>query len=241
MTWCTFSWPADIYVLVPAYKSAGSLRMLLPRLFAVVPPENVCVSDDGSRDGTDGVCRDHGVLYVSNDVNSGKGAALSRGFRFLCVEKNASWVITLDADGQHDPVDIPTFLSEIRLQPETGIVIGKRAMRPGIMPLPRIVSNVLTSRLLSFLARHRIADSQCGFRAYSARLLSSVICRYFRFEFESEIILRACAARFSISFVPVQTLYFSTQSHISLVADTLRWVKAVMSVWMELRHVHPQT
>jgi hypothetical protein len=166
---------------------------------------------------------------------------LSRGFRFLCDEKNASWVITLDADGQHDPADITKILSEIRLRPDAGIIIGKRSMRPGIMPLPRIVSNVLTSFLLSFLARNRIADSQCGYRAYSAHLLSSVTCRFSRFEFESEIILRACAARFSISFVPVQTLYFSTQSHISLVADTLRWVKAVMSVWIELRHAHPQT
>jgi glycosyltransferase involved in cell wall biosynthesis len=241
MTCCTFSWPTDIYVLVPAYKSAGSLRMLLPRLFSVVPPENVCISDDGSRDGTDGICRDYSVLYVSCDVNSGKGSALVRGFRFLRDEKNASWVITLDSDGQHDPADIPKFLNEIRLRPDAGIVIGKRSMMPGIMPLPRIVSNVLTSHLLSFLTRYRIADSQCGFRAYSARLLSSIKCRFSRFEFESEIILRACAARFSISFVPVQTLYFSTQSHISLVADTLRWVKAVMSVWIELRHAHPQT
>jgi glycosyltransferase involved in cell wall biosynthesis len=247
MTCCTFSWPPDIFVLIPAYRSAGSLRGILPRLVTVVPTDNVCVSDDGSNDGTDVVCGDCGVLYVSCDVNSGKGAALARGFEFLRNGKKAAWIITMDADGQHAAADIPKFLAEIRRQgPASGIIIGKRSMSVGTMPLPRIFSNSVTSFLLSLLARRRISDSQCGFRAYSSRLLSTVACRFPRFEMESEIILRACAAGFSVSFIPVQTLYFSTQSHIAVVADTLRWVKAVVSVWIELRnknrrHVHPQT
>jgi glycosyltransferase involved in cell wall biosynthesis len=246
MTFCASAsaWQPDVFVLIPAYKSAASLLTMLPGLFTVVPPHNVCVSDDGSKDGTDAVCKEHGVLYVSSDVNEGKGMALSLGFKFLLDNKKASWIITMDADGQHAPEDIPAFLAEIRRLPDAGIVIGRRSMTPGTMPVPRIFSNTVTSFLLSLLARNSIADSQCGFRAYSARLLSSVTCRFPRFEMESEIILRACAARFSVSFIPVQTLYFSTQSNISVVADTLRWLRAVISIWIELRrkaHVHAQT
>jgi glycosyltransferase involved in cell wall biosynthesis len=247
MTCCTFSWPAGVFVLIPAYKAAESLRVVLPALLTVVPPQNVCVSDDGSNDGTDAVCAELAVHYVSLDVNSGKGVALAHGFRFLLDEKKASWIITMDADGQHSASDAPKFLAEInRKVPDAGIIIGHRSMSVGKMPAPRIFSNTVTSFLLSVLARRRISDSQCGFRAYSARLLSSVTCRFPRFEMESEIILRASAARFSISFIPVQTLYFSTQSHISVIADTLRWLRAVIVIWLELRHkdrhhVHAQT
>ncbi len=247
MNFCAFPWPPDIFVLIPAYKSAGSLRRLLPGLLTIVPPENVCVSDDGSNDGTGAVCAELSVLYVSGAVNEGKGAAMSRGFKFLLDGKKASWVITMDADGQHAAADVPEFLAEIRLRrPDAGIIIGKRSMTIDAMPVPRIFSNVLTSFLLSLLTGSRIRDSQCGFRAYSARLLSSVACRFPRFEMESEIILRALAARFSVSFIPVQTLYLSSKSHISVIADTLRWLRAVASIWLELRrnghhHVHTQT
>jgi glycosyltransferase involved in cell wall biosynthesis len=247
MNFRTFSWPPDIFILVPAYQSAESLRQLLPVLFTIVPRENVCVSDDGSNDGTGGVCAEQSVSYVSVDINEGKGAALSRGFKFLLAEKNASWVITMDADGQHAVSDVPKFLAEIRLRrPDAGIIIGKRSMTIGAMPAPRIFSNTITSFFLSLLAGARIHDSQCGFRAYSARLLSSVACRFPRFEMESEIILRALTARFTVSFIPVQTLYFSSKSHISVIADTLRWLRAVASIWLELRrkghhHVHTQT
>jgi glycosyltransferase involved in cell wall biosynthesis len=246
MSVSTVSWPPGVYVVIPAYKAAGSLRAMLPGLFAVVPRAHVCVSDDGSNDDTGAVCRDLGVSYVSSDSNEGKGAALSRGFRFLLDKKAASWIITMDADGQHALSDIPAFLREMAEKPGAGIIIGKRSKAPGTMPLARIFSNSVTSFILSLMTKTGISDSQCGFRAYSSRLLSSVTCRYRRFEMESEIILRACAARFSVSFIPVQTLYFSSQSHISVGADTLRWTWAVISVWLELRnknhhHVHVET
>jgi glycosyltransferase involved in cell wall biosynthesis len=240
------SWPEDVFVLIPAYKAAESLRAMLPGLLAVVPPRFICVSDDGSMDDTVTVCGERGVLYVSSKVNEGKGAALSRGFRFLLDNNKPSWIITMDADGQHAVSDIPEFLHGIRNNPCAGIIIGRRSKTPGTMPLARIFSNTVTSLLLSILAGTRISDSQSGFRAYSARLLAAVECRYNRFEFESEMILRACAGHFSVSFIPVQTLYFSSQSHIAVVPDTLRWLRAVVSLWIELKKkdhydVHTET
>lgn len=228
-------WPSGIFVLVPSYKSAPSLERLLPKLIAALPASNVCVVDDGSHDGTEAVCAKNGVLYVSNLVNKGKGAALAKAFLYLIAEKGTSWIITMDADGQHSVDDIPLFIRRIREAPGAGIIIGRRDMRPGKMPLARIVSNTLTSLLLSLFTGRRILDSQCGFRAYSAACVNAAPCRYLRFEMESEIIMRACSRGFSIDFVPVQTLYFSTRSHISHVADTLRWLRAVIAVVLELR------
>ncbi|HUI92612.1 MAG TPA: glycosyltransferase family 2 protein [Chitinivibrionales bacterium] len=235
MTQQNTPWPSGVFVLIPAYKAAAALDRLLPSLLATVPAANVCLADDGSHDGTDMVAAKHEVLYVSNLVNRGKGAALLKGFRHLLSLKNASWIITVDADGQHSVNDLPLFLKRISDAPRSGIIIGRRSMMPGKMPVARIISNTLTSLFLSLLTRRRILDSQCGFRAYSAACLAAVPCRYQRFEMESEIIMRACGAGFSIEFVPVQTLYFSSRSHISHVADTLRWLRAVITVSAELR------
>jgi glycosyltransferase involved in cell wall biosynthesis len=235
MTQQNFQWPPLTFVLVPSYKAAASLERLLPKLIVMLPASSVCVADDGSHDGTEAVCAKNGVLYVSNLVNKGKGAALVKGFLYLISQHGASWIITMDADGQHSVDDIPLFLNRIREAPGAGIIIGRRDMRPGKMPLARIASNTLTSLFLSLLTGRTILDSQCGFRAYSAACINAAPCGCFRFEMESEIIMRACARGFSIEFMPVQTLYFSTRSHISHVADTLRWLRAVVIVFVELR------
>jgi glycosyltransferase involved in cell wall biosynthesis len=228
-------WPNDIYILIPAYKAAESVHSLLVKLADTVPLANVCVVDDGSNDGTDDVCTKNKVEYLRLPVNRGKGKALMFGFDHLITKKHASWIITMDADGQHAISDLPKFLYAIKTLPHCGIIIGKRAKTLACMPVPRILSNTLTSAIMSVFTGKDIMDSQCGYRAYNASFLSRVRCRYSHFEMESEIILRACSARFSISFVPVQTLYCSTQSHISHVQDTLRWIKAVLSVQFELQ------
>ena len=94
---------------------------------------------------------------------------------------------------------------------------------------------MFTSLVLSLLTGRHILDSQCGFRAYSARLLATAPCRFSQFEMESEIIMRACNRGFSVDFVSVQTLYFSAPSHISPITDTLRWLRAVITIFLELR------
>ncbi len=235
MTVAAESWPPDIFVLVPAYRAVSSLKMFLPELLASVPADQVCVADDGSNDGTGNLCVALHVPYVSHPVNRGKGATLSSGFDYLRANRNPAWIITMDADGQHAVGDLPLFVRAARGNPEVGIIAGRREARPGKMPAARILSNTITSKILSLLAGRHIHDSQCGYRAYSARLLAVIACRFPRFEMESEIILRACNRGFSVDFVNVQTLYFRTHSHISLVADTLRWLRAVFTIFLELR------
>jgi len=146
--------------------------------------------------------------------------------------KNANWIITMDADGQHSPTDLPRFITEARKRPALGLCIGARDMRLGVMPPARILSNRLTSLILSILSGRRVADSQCGFRMYSCKLLASIHIEYDRFQMESEVILKAAAKRFPVGFVRVQTLYLKEgPSHISHLVDTLRWTRAVLRVW----------
>ncbi|MDD5674430.1 MAG: glycosyltransferase family 2 protein [Chitinivibrionales bacterium] len=228
------TWPADVGVLVPAYRSEASLRLFLPRLLSRLPAENICVVDDGSGDDTAAVCRGLGVRCLTHDVNRGKGAALATGFAHF-VKCGRAWIITMDADGQHAPEDLPVFLDEIKRRPAMGLLIGRRARALGKMPLARIVSNTLTSLLLTLVTGRRILDSQCGYRAYATSLLQSITLTHRRFELESEVILKAAHLHFPICFVKVQTLYCSDQSHISPVKDTFRWIKAIVAIRRQLQ------
>ena len=144
-------WPSDVFVLVPSYKSAASLKSLLPRLLKMAPALNVCIVDDASFDETGTIAKINETHYIRHAVNLGKGAALSNGFNFLVHQKQARWVLTMDADGQHSVDDIPALLAYVAKHPETGICIGKRDLSFKNMPLPRIFSNVITSKILSLL------------------------------------------------------------------------------------------
>ena len=184
MTHTSANWPSDVFILIPAYKAADSLATFLPQVLSIAPAKNICVIDDGSHDETENVCRQFGILFTSLSVNCGKGRALTTGFDFLQKEHNASWILTMDADGQHAVSDIPLFLTAIKQAHNCGIIIGKRDMKPGTMPLARILSNTLTSRILTIATGSKIPDSQCGYRAYSTSFLKTVSCCYPRFEME---------------------------------------------------------
>jgi glycosyltransferase involved in cell wall biosynthesis len=227
------TWPRDIFICIPAYQAAETLAGLLATLLKTVPPGNVLAVDDGSTDGTESLCSRAGVGFVRHAANRGKGAALATGFAVL-LDQGAGAVITMDADGQHAVTDLDTFLQELRHHPEAGIIIGRRRFGKGGMPLSRRISNTLTSCILSLLCGARVPDSQCGYRLYSARLLRQLPITCTRFTMESEVILKAARVGFPVRSVPVQTLYLQGPSHISHLTDTVRWIRAVLGIWIKL-------
>jgi glycosyltransferase involved in cell wall biosynthesis len=227
-------WPQAVYVLIPAYKAAESLRIFLPKLLEVVPANKMFVVDDGSFDGTDELCATFRLLYVSHDKNKGKGAALATGFNVL-LDKGAEAIITLDADGQHSVDDLERFIDAHEANPLAGIIIGRRKIMLRHMPVMRIVSNRTTSFILSIMTGASIPDSQCGYRLYSAMFLRSITISFPRFEMESEVIIKAVCLGFTVRFIDVQTLYLDGQSHISHLIDTLRWIRAVVKTRLSIK------
>jgi glycosyltransferase involved in cell wall biosynthesis len=228
------TWPRDIFVCIPAYQASETLAGFLPALLKAVPAGQVLVVDDGSTDGTGDLCSRIGVRTVRHAENRGKGAALSTGFPVL-LEQGAGAVITMDADGQHAVADLGLFAEEFRLHPETGVCIGRRQFARCGMPLSRVISNTLTSGILTLLCGTPVPDSQCGYRLYSARLLREVTITCTRFTMESEVIIKAARRGFPVRSVPVQTLYLGGRSHISHLTDSLRWIRAVLGIWIRLR------
>ena len=233
-------WPDDIAVLIPAYKAAALLTNTLPAIRAFVPARHIVVIDDASGDTTQKVCDDFQITCLVHTVNKGKGGALVTGFSH-CINKGYRWVISMDADGQHVPDDLPRFIAATKSTPAPGICIGARMMQPGVMPIERIASNRITSALLGLFCGTTIKDSQCGYRIYNTDLLKKITITCNRFEMESEIIMKAAFLGFPVIFTNVQTVYLKGPSHISHVADTLRWIIAVVNIRLQRRKIIAQS
>ena len=171
----------------------------------------VVVVDDGSTDDTAVVAEHAGATVLRQVPNAGKGAALRAGFRHA-LEAGADAVVTLDADGQHDPDDIPAFLAAFAVsRPE--LVLGRRDF--GSMPPVRRLSNTLGGWVFSAAVGRNVADNQSGYRLIGRRLMAALLdSTESGFEFEVEMIARCIALGLPIAEVPVRTIYAGEPSHI---------------------------
>jgi glycosyltransferase involved in cell wall biosynthesis len=199
---------ASILALIPAYQEGPRITAVVEQTLAYLP---VVVVDDGSTDDTAARAEAAGALVLRQVPNGGKGAALRRGFGHA-LERDAPAVVTLDADGQHDPAEIPAFLAAYAAgQPE--LVIGRRDFAG--MPPVRRLSNTLGGMVFSAAVGRRIADNQSGYRLIGRRLMMALLdSDESGFEFEVEMIARCIALGLPIADVPIRTIYAGEPSHI---------------------------
>lgn len=215
---------SDIMAVIPAYNPGDTIVRVVHDVSRYIQNDQILVVDDGSTDGLAQRLKQTGVCVISHPHNRGKGAALRTAFEYTKNQTSACAAVALDADGQHDPHEIPRFLQAFR-ERHADLIIGYRAFDPRIMPLPRIASNRITSALLSFKLGQNIKDSQCGFRLYSRRLMDVVELDTAGYETESEILIKACQGGMRLEFVPVSTVYAGEKSHIRGLRDIRRFVK----------------
>ena len=213
-------------ILIPAYNAAHTLPVLLKQLVSLSPPaRQILVVNDGSTDDTEQVLSKFSVHRITNESNKGKGFALRQGFQAFLTQSDSEYLICMDADLQHPASCIPDFLAQTQHDP--AVVIGWRLRKPGQMPLPRIVSNSLTSFILTQITGQKILDSQCGFRMIRRPVLQQLQLSEDGFQLETEFILKAAARGFPIRFIPIPTIYNDHGSHINHLGDTLRFIKLV--------------
>jgi glycosyltransferase involved in cell wall biosynthesis len=216
-----------IAAVVPAYNAAPTLKPLLGELAHYIAKEDIVVVDDGSTDETGAVAGKAGVRVIRHDRNRGKGAALRSGFESIQRQQRYEAVLTIDADLQHSPKDIPTFL-EAWERGTFDMLIGYRRKIGTRMPLHRMLSNSITSLLVSARTGRMIKDSQSGFRLISSSVLSSMVMESEGFEAETEVLIRAALRGFRIGFVPIATIYSDAGSHMTHWQTTKKFLSVLL-------------
>jgi len=191
---------SGVIALIPAWNEGARLEPILTRTMAYLP---VLVVDDGSTDDTAEIAERAGAQVVRHGVNQGKGIALMTGFRWAW-EHGYDAVMTLDADGQHDPDDIPAFMA-CYASSDAELIIGRRDFSK--MPFPRLYTNPFGSWMLSKALGQKIDDNQSGFRIYRRELLDAVELTTSGFELEVEVIIKAVVHGMKIDWVDINTIY----------------------------------
>ncbi len=212
--------------IVPAYNAAPFIGPVLASISRSIPARNIVVVDDGSIDGTADAARRCGVRVVRHEANRGKGAALRTAQQVIRSMPEIDAVIMLDADGQHDPGEIPLFAEEF-MKGNADLIVGDRLAAVGAMPAIRVFTNRLTSAVVSRRAGQRIPDSQNGYRLIRASLFARLELVTSRYEIDSEIIIKACRSGGRAASIPVRTIYGSEKSAIHPLRDTFRFIALV--------------
>ena len=197
-----------IVAVIPAYEEAPRVGAVVAGAKAHLP---VLVVDDGSTDDTAAIAEAAGATVLRQRPNQGKGAALRAAFRWA-LDNDVDAVVTLDADGQHDPAEIPAFLAA-RARTGADLVVGRRDFSR--MPSIRQLSNRLGGLAFSWAVGRRIPDNQSGYRLVSRRLMEAMLASAESgFEFEVEMITTAIRAGWPIDWLPIRTIYAGEPSHI---------------------------
>jgi len=215
-------------VLIPAYNAEKTISELLSQLSTLnQPPQNIIVVDDGSEDKTAQICENHNVRLIRNFKNRGKGDVLKVGFRAFLNDSSSEYLLCLDADLQHPVSSIPDFLATA-MDKKSKFVLGVREDRLKSMPGHRVLSNLLTSQMISWFSGQNIADSQCGFRLIHKDVLKIVQLRENGYQLESEMILESAKAGFYIDCVSIPTIYNNEKSYIANFSDTYRFTRLIL-------------
>ncbi|MBC8394624.1 MAG: glycosyltransferase family 2 protein [Deltaproteobacteria bacterium] len=207
--------------VIPAFNSESTIAHVVKETRRHI--DHVVVIDDGSTDRTARLAEEAGARVIRVKPNRGKGNALRIGFRYA-LDNKLDAIITLDADLQHDPSEIPKFIQQYHTSKST-IVIGNRLLRKENIPRIRYVPNRIGTYCFSWLISQPVEDSQCGFRLYDQKVIENIFIFNDGFEAEADILLRAGKRGYPISFVPVKTIYFPNnhyQSFYRPIYDTFR-------------------
>lgn len=216
------------WVVIPAYNEAPTVHDVAAR--AQQQCRNVIVVDDGSTDDTPAVLAGLKVTLLRNHDNLGKAGSLWRGFQYALAQ-GAAGVVTLDADGQHAPEEIPLLIAASLSNPEA-LVIGARRRDQRKTSFWRYAANRIADFWVGWAAGVHFQDSQSGFRLYPASLLRTIDVRTDKsrsFVFESEILIEAARKGVLCGHVPITVTPRSglRSSHFLPMLDVLRITRMV--------------
>ena len=221
-------------VVIPAYNEADNLPAVLGQMPTHVDGLSTMpiVIADGCTDDTEEVARSLGAGVIRRDLRRGSGAAVRLGYK-AALEAGAKVVVTIDADGQHDPKEMPALVEPI-LQGRADMVQGSRILGSFEMESTiRMYGVRLFSRLLTMLGRTKITDPSTGYRAMSSDALDRLDLRQDQF-YVSEVILDASRKGLRVEEVPIT--FRKRASGVTKKPNTLKYAwgfsKAITRTWL---------
>lgn len=189
-----------IFAIIPAYNEEKQINSVITETKKYV--DEVVVVDDGSKDRTEEIAKKSNAIVLRHLVNLGKGAALKTGCDYA-VKNKAEIIIAIDADAQHDPKEILNFLKKIK---RYDVVLAYRKLNKN-MPLVLKFGNWFIDKTINFLYDIKIKDSQCGYRAFTAKAYKKLRWKASDYSMESEMIAKIGRYKLSYAEIPIETIY----------------------------------
>ena len=223
---------AQTAAVIPAYQDEKHIGDVARRTRARL--NHVLVVDDGSTDQTEQRAREAGAEVIVHPQNQGKGEAIKTGLAHWLGNTNSSstredrqitWVVLLDSDGQHLPEEIDRFLAAAASVTQPTFFIGNRMNDVARMPFLRRLVNRYMSSQISRVCGQEIPDTQCGYRMLHRQIIPDMLGGSHRFEYETEALIIASRKGYRVESVPISTVYTDQVSKIHPVRDALRFFK----------------
>ena len=212
----------NLVIIIPAYNPPNNFIDLLFEIRKVTSIK-IIIIDDCSIKPIKISSKISNVKLFRNPRNKGKGGALKKGFQ-IAFKYKYTHAITMDADFQHSTYDIINF---INIEENYSIVYGKRKFCYP-MPVHRRFSNYITSKIISFIFKSSIFDSQCGFRRYKLEDIKKIIVNETGYQYETELLIKAIKMNLSISPVSISTIYSNEISNLQYFNNTYSFLKLIL-------------
>ncbi len=208
-------------IVLPAKNESDSLKTLIPQIKAIVPNAEILVINDGSTDDTASTA---GAKVITHPYSQGNGAAIKTG------ASNASGdiIIFMDADGQHNPEDIPSLLA--KLSEGYDMVVGARSVHTQASPFKRF-ANSFYNRLATFMTGHKIEDLTCGFRAVRADKFRKFLYLLPNgFSYPTTSTMAFFRSGFPVAYIPIHAGVRNGKSHINIMKDGVRFFIIILRI-----------
>ncbi len=209
-----------VCVIIPIYNNVKTIAQVIDQCLTYT--KSIIVVDDGSDDGSTEIILSKKVCHHKLSSNQGKGEAIKKGFE-IAIEQGYDYAITIDADGQHYPDDIPRFIDLSRQYPNR-IIVGTRSVKENLTAGTKI-GLFFSNLFFPVCTFQKCQDTQSGYRLYPIKIMKSLKLSSSRYDFEIEILVKACWEGIKIAHLPIVAYYGDPKeriSHLKVGRDGLR-------------------
>ena len=220
-----------VSVVIPAKNEQESIASVIADLKTLSFPENICLAEiiiinDGSSDNTATVATNAGALVINHLYSKGNGAAIKTGAR----QAKGDVIVFMDADGQHNPDDIPRLLA--KLDQGYDLVVGAR-QKGSQASLGRSIANKFYNKFASYMTGHKIEDLTSGFRVVDAKKFRQFLSLLPNgFSYPTTSTMAFFRAGYSVAYEPIHAAQRvdDSNSHIHIVKDGIRFLLIIFKV-----------